>query len=546
MSVALELETQLGHAIPPHHGDDRHAITFHLPHWTNLMRFVEKDPTIFAALKSVYPRMLLHTDVKTLVGHILKFAKVGEGYTAFIFPTAQSAAECKEFSMFTQHGDDALTDDQIIVRIFDVHVRLYVVIFPANKMPQVLPFWQNSGTGLASRLAAECLERIELLKEVTDDTPSPKTDAESGAQVEIREAIVRLLNCAPLDAERAAKVNIDDVYLFQSGMTAIYRIHRYLLQKFGGRTAFFGWAFHSTLHIFPDFGPGWEQFGCGSEEELDQLEALLESESKNAKPIQAIWAEFPSNPLLGVADLTRLRKMADKYHCLLILDDTIGSFCNVDLLSVVDILITSLTKSFSGYADVMGASAVLNPSLSRYAELKELFTKCYTNDYCDLDAIVMAQNSIDYLARSTTLNSNTATLVSYLQTCVENPTSTVTKVYYPTTSPLSLTNFKKFQRPQTSDFTPGYGCLACVEFDTIEATEAFYDNCNLHIGPHLGAHRTIVLPYVKALYGKELEWAGKYGLRETQLRVAPGLESWEVIKESFERGLKAADATKKA
>ncbi|KAH6665469.1 pyridoxal phosphate-dependent transferase [Halenospora varia] len=529
MSVALE--TQLGHPIPPHHGDDRHAITFHLPQWTDLMRFVEKDPTVFASLKSVYPRMLLHTDIKT-------------GYTAFIFPTAQSAAECKEFSMFAKHGNDALTDNQITIRIFDVHVRLYVVIFPASKMPQVLPFWQNSGTGLASRLAVQCLEQIELLKEVTENTPAPMTEAESPAQAEIRQRIVGLLNRASIDKERAAKVKTDDVYLFQSGMTAIYRVHRYLLQKYGGRTAFFGWAFHSSLQIFPDFGPGWEQFGCGSEEELDKLEAVLESESKKEKPIQAIWAEFPSNPLLGVADLTRLRKIADKYRCFLILDDTIGSFCNIDLLSVVDILITSLTKSFSGYADVMGASAVLNPSLPRYAELKELFAKSYSSDYCDLDAVVMAQNSTDYLTRSTTLNTNTANLVSYLQTCAKNTASAVTKVYYPTTSPLALTNFKKFQRPATADFTPGYGCLACVEFDSIEATEAFYDNCNLYIGPHLGAHRTIVLPYVKALYGKELEWAAGFGLRETQLRLAPGLEDWEVIKESFERGLKAAEATK--
>ena len=75
------------------------------------------------------------------------------------------------------------------------------------------------------------------------------------------------------------------------------------------------------------------------------------------------------------------------------MDDTIGSFCNVDVMGVADILVTSLTKSFSGYANVVGASAVLNPSLPRYSELKALFDESYANDMYNGDAEVLEKNS---------------------------------------------------------------------------------------------------------------------------------------------------------
>lgn len=53
-------------------------------------------------------------------------------------------------------------------------------------------------------------------------------------------------------------------------------------------------------------------------------------------------------------DLLRLRRLADRYGFVLVVDETIGTFGNVDLLGDADIVVTSLTKTFSGYADVMG------------------------------------------------------------------------------------------------------------------------------------------------------------------------------------------------
>jgi cystathionine gamma-synthase len=148
------------------------------------------------------------------------------------------------------------------------------------------------------------------------------------------------------------------------------------------------------------------------------------------------------------------------------------------------------------------------------------------------------------MARSVILNNNSLRLVDFLQSKAEDLNSSVAKVYYPTTLP-SLPFYKERMRPATADFTPGYGCLFTVELETIEATVAFYDNLNLHKGPHLGAPLTLVIPFVKGIYGKELERLGNYGMNERQIRVAPGLEDIDVLIEEFGIAVKAADEVKK-
>ena len=71
-------------------------------------------------------------------------------------------------------------------------------------------------------------------------------------------------------------------------------------------------------------------------------------------PILALFTEFPSNPLLRSANLPRLRALADKYDFLIVIDETIGNFVNVEVLPYADIVVSSLTKIFSGASNVMG------------------------------------------------------------------------------------------------------------------------------------------------------------------------------------------------
>ena len=91
-------------------------------------------------------------------------------------------------------------------------------------------------------------------------------------------------------------------------------------------------------------------YGHGSEEELDELENRLAKGQK----FLALFCEFPGNPLLKSPNLVRIRNMADEFKFLVVVDETIGNFLNVNVMPYADVLVSSLTKIFSGDSNVMG------------------------------------------------------------------------------------------------------------------------------------------------------------------------------------------------
>ena len=116
-----------------------------------------------------------------------------------------------------------------------------------------------------------------------------------------------------------------------------------------------------TMRVLEKWGAGYHLFGFGDEEDIDRLEALLEAESEKnpgCPPIISLITEFPNNPLLSSPNLRRLRALADKYDFLMIIDETIGNSLNVEVMPYADIVVNSLTKVFSGSANVMGGRSV--------------------------------------------------------------------------------------------------------------------------------------------------------------------------------------------
>jgi cystathionine gamma-synthase len=553
--MSTTIQTPFGTALPP---NPRHAITVHVPSWQSLLDFVDQKPELLVQLKSMYPRFVLHRDIlkvrgpmtttiipiltpSQLVAKLQKFAGL-EALGMYIFPSIQAAKDCVAFATSEARKAGMVPIDKISIRYFKTAVTsTFTVVFPPEFTETIHMFWLNPGTGISSRFAEHTLQHLDTLQEL----PSPATlsgPVEGEAHQQIKQRIADLLNRPTNSFNKGLPVSPSDIFFFGTGMAAIYWVHRYLLTKYNATSALFGTSFHSTIHVLEDFGPGVAFFGNGNASDLDELTSHLVQQKNNGVSTQAIWAEFPTNPLLTVPDLNRLRSLADEHNALLIIDDTISSFANVDLLSVADILISSLTKSFSGYADLMAGSAVLSPRSKHYSALKSLFAEQHHNDFYILDAEQLLLNSEDYLSRTGTLNNNAISLVNFLQLKASDPTSCVAKVFYPTTNAASLQNYNTFLRPSTAELrNPGYGCLLSIEFHTLEQTITFYDNLDVHQGPHLGAHLTIVMPYTRAIYAKELDEVAKYGLRPEQIRVSVGLEKTEDLIAVFAKAIDVAD-----
>jgi hypothetical protein len=61
MIEILPIDTECFHAMPP---APRHAISTHIPGWDLTVEFSKKDPAFFAKFIDMYPRYVLHRDVK--------------------------------------------------------------------------------------------------------------------------------------------------------------------------------------------------------------------------------------------------------------------------------------------------------------------------------------------------------------------------------------------------------------------------------------------------------------------------------------------------
>ncbi|KAH8810783.1 pyridoxal phosphate-dependent transferase [Xylogone sp. PMI_703] len=518
--MSAKITTKFGHAVPP---APRHSVTVHMPGWENIEKYAADSRAVIATFDNVYPRMRPHKDI------------------------AASASECVEYAISPRRDDGTgrkpVEAEKINIRALVAKDPFFAVVFPREQFLLVAGFWSTPGVGVSSRFAEDNLKHVDKLTKVdVNAVDASRPSFETPEHEFLRGRIIHYLDRSPLTNLQPRPLT-KDVYLFPTGMGGIYKTHSYLTNFYHGTTILFGMAFMNTITAFQEFGQGFKFFGLGTDYDLRDLEFFLEDERKNGRKVQAIWAEFPANPLLVTPDIAKLRSLATEYDTVFIIDDTIASFASVDIANICDILVTSLTKSFNGYADAIAGSVILNPDSPKYDQLKELFHQNYIPELYGEDAKVIEANSHDYLVRTTKLNQNAEDLVRYLHSCAQDPRGAIRKVYY-TSHSVSTEHYQQFMRPATPDFKPGYGCLFSVEFEDIPTTIAFYDTLNVHKGPHLGAPFTLAFAYTMCLYGTRLDFAAQYGLKPTQIRISAGLEDIDTLIEEFRIAVEAANKTK--
>lgn len=121
-----------------------------------------------------------------------------------------------------------------------------------------------------------------------------------------------------------------------------------------------------TLKILEKWGPGCLFYGHGASTDLDDLERRCETGER----FLALFCEFPGNPLLKTPDLRRIRTLANRYDFAVVVDETIGNFINVHVLPYADVVVSSLTKVFTGECNVMGGRYALPSYVYGLAEVQ--------------------------------------------------------------------------------------------------------------------------------------------------------------------------------
>ncbi|PPQ84908.1 hypothetical protein CVT25_004576 [Psilocybe cyanescens] len=348
-----------------------------------------------------------------------------------------------------------------------------------------------------------------------------------------------------------ADVGADDVYLQPTGMSAIWMAHHMALGiRPPAKSVCFGFPYTDTLKILQKWGPGCHFLGFGTDSDVDELEKILESEQKldpTKPPILALFTEFPSNPLLRSANLPRLRALADKYDFLIVIDETIGNFVNVEVLPFADILVSSLTKVFSGASNVMGGSLILNPKGSHYSALKNWLKDNYEDIYFGEDAIYMERNSRDFKRRIRVIDANAEVVCDFLLSRslaggASSPATAIKEVFYPKYSTRGNYDRCRIQTVDSEDGKfGGFGGLFSLTFTSLAASEAFFDALPCYKGPSLGTNFTLACPFTILAHYGELDWAAQYGVEQGLVRISVGMEDSGTLLKSFEKALSAAE-----
>ena len=319
----------------------------------------------------------------------------------------------------------------------------------------------------------------------------------------------------------------DDVYLYPRGMNAIFNAHLALRSAVREeKSIMYGFPYVDTLKVLEKFGPGAVFYGHGSAEELDELERRL----KSGERFLSLFCEFPGNPLLKTPDLKRIRQLSETYDFAVVIDETIGNFLNVHLLPHADVLVSSLTKIFSGDSNVMGGAMILNPTSRYHDRLKQYLAQHYEDNEFEEDSVVLERNSRDFVSRIQRVNHNAEVIADTLRA---HPR--VKQVNYPKYSD-SRPLYDAYKLPDG-----GYGGLLSATFHDVEDAKVFYDNLDTQKGPSLGTNFTLSSPFVLLAHYGELEWAAKYGCEVSLVRFSVGLEETGKLKAAFEDALAAVD-----
>lgn len=481
----------LGSPIPP----TPYGVSVCLPLWEHVVGYEEGDPRVVEKFQSGYPRFFVPPAIANLFATVEK-AHASAGERALVFPRPVHAERCAAFvkrmdgasCRVLEFGDDGLG----------------AALVPEASYKTARRFWRFCGEVVSIRQSESAL-----------GTASFASEAEGA---EARQSIKRRL--ATITCQ-----DMDDIFLFPSGMAANFAVHRMLTSIMPGRkTVQLDFPYVDVLKLQEHFGTGAHFLPFKDEGDYDRLQSLIKNE-----PLAGIFAELPSNPLMKCVDLRRVAEMLflEEKDTPIIVDDTVATSVNVDAFLIADAVTTSLTKAFSGSGDVLAGCVILNGESPWHEEFASFMRAHHDHTLWRGDAVALDQNSRTFTERVRNMSRNSIALYEMLS---EHPA--VETVFHSIADESGL-----YDHLVRTD--GGHGCLlSFVLKDKAKAPRA-YDAMEFCKGPSLGTNFSLVCPYTLLAHYEELDWAESCGVDRTLMRVSCGVEPEEVILDRMKRALEA-------
>ncbi|GAA1737126.1 cystathionine gamma-synthase [Nonomuraea sp. AD125B] len=113
-------------------------------------------------------------------------------------------------------------------------------------------------------------------------------------------------------------------------------------------------AYGGTYRLFAKVHERWDlHYDPVPLHDLDAVAAAMTQKTR------VVWVETPTNPLLGVADIAALARLAHDNGALLVVDNTFASpYLQQPLALGADVVVHSTTKYVGGHSDVVGGALI--------------------------------------------------------------------------------------------------------------------------------------------------------------------------------------------
>ena len=458
----------LGQRIP----SSPHAVSCSLPTMRAVRGYEEKDPEIMRQLTSGYPRFVVHPFARQLVAHFTATMPALAGRTLWLTSSERMARALAAHVSGPGSLPAAASREGSVpaANLFSCD-GLSGVSHPASPelYARAKTFLQNIGGFLSSREAEDHLVRLGLLA-----APHPEETFAAGAAEEVRRVLRRAL----------PGTTDGDLLLAPSGMNAIFAAFRASadLQALRGRTVWLqlGWLYLDTIAILKKFTAAPADY-VYVRDPLD-LEGIRRIFTKHGARIAGILAELPTNPLIETPDVAQLAALCREHGAHLLLDPSVASVFNLDVLAHSDAVVSSLTKYTASAGDLTGGLVAINPARPDAAELRRRtaaeLEPFYPRDLARLAAQIGGTETV-----LETIHANTARVAAFL---AQHPK--VRDVYW-ALHPASRENYLKIAR--APDATGGM-----ISFTLRVPMEPFYDRLRLPKGPSFGMTTTLICPFM--------------------------------------------------
>ena len=241
-----------------------------------------------------------------------------------------------------------------------------------------------------------------------------------------------------------------------------------------------------------------------------------------------IWLETPSNPLLKLIDIEKIRNNINNKEIIIVCDNTFASPYNQQPLNQgADAVIHSSTKYLGGHSDIIGGALVINdnPELSEKIKYIQNAVGSVPSPF---DCYMLVRSIKTLAVRMERHNNNALEIANFL-----SKHNKVNNVFYP--GLISDPNHEVAKKQMK-----GFGGIVSIDLKgDINSAKKFLENIEIFtLAESLGGVESLIEhPAIMTHASIDKKIREELGISDTLIRLSVGIEDVNDLKEALDKAL---------